>query len=122
MEEVLIGAERQLIPCLRINNFMNNIQKEIQGMVLDLFRALESYPYPRGGIDDALLIMAGINDGSFFDLPFEVHSGKLGWLNGAFFGKGERAFPLFDANLLPGDFDAVFNKVLHEYWERGEKD
>ncbi len=95
---------------------MNSIQKKIQGMVIELFQAMESYPYPRSGIDDALRIMAGIEDGSFFDLPFEVHSGKLGWLNGAFFGKGERAIPLLIAGTLRKEFAHDFNAILHEYW------
>lgn len=85
-------------------------------MVLLLFQAFERPPFDRLVTDDALAVMKGIDDGSFFELPFDTQRGKLGWLNGAFFGRGERAIPLLIAGVLPKDFHRDFSAVLHEYW------
>jgi len=96
---------------------MNEKQKKIQGMVLELFEALREIENPTGGFEDAVEIMDGIQDGSFFRLPVDVHCRKLGWLNGAFFGRGERAIPILIAGFLPDHFAKRFSKLLHEYWE-----
>jgi hypothetical protein len=98
---------------------MSDLQKQIREMVLELFQALErnSEFNPMGGGKDALEVMKGIEDGSFFLLPVDVHCNKLGWLNGAFFGRGERGIPLLMAGLLPAQFDEIFNDLLHRYWK-----
>lgn len=56
----------------------------------------------------------------FFELPFDTQRGKLGWLNGAFFGRGERAIPLLIAGVLCEDFHRDFSSILHEYWKYGD--
>jgi len=85
-------------------------------MVSELTQAMEKHPYRPSEIQEILDCLPGITDGSFFQLPSEVQGGKLGWVNGAFFGRGERAMPLFKSGLLRHDFDAEFSALLHEYW------
>lgn len=94
---------------------MNDIQTKIQSMVLELIQAAERDEFrPKLG-KDILDCLPGIEDGSFFSLPFEIQRGKLGWLNGAFFGRGERAFALFKKGLLRDDFDSDFNHTIKCY-------
>ena len=85
-------------------------------MVFELFQAFERPPFDCLVIADALAVMKGIDDGSFFELPFDTQRGKLRWLNGAFFGRGERAIPLLIAGALHEDFHKEFSAILHEYW------
>ncbi|MGL5018564.1 MAG: hypothetical protein ACRDBP_10540 [Luteolibacter sp.] len=82
---------------------MNELQENIQRMVLELFQALEKNfkVNPMGGYQDAIELMDGIQDGRFFELPKEVQDNKLGRIKVSFFGRGERAIPLFIAGLLP---------------------
>jgi hypothetical protein len=45
---------------------MSDIQKKIQDVVLHLFKAFEDPPFDCLVIDDAVAVMEGIDDGSFF--------------------------------------------------------
>jgi hypothetical protein len=94
---------------------MNDIQIKIQSMVIELIQAAECDEFRPNLGKDILDCLPGIRDGSFFGLPFETQRGKLGWINGAFFGKGERAFALFKKGLLRNDFDTEFNHVIKCY-------
>lgn len=85
-------------------------------MVLEMIQAMERYPYKPSEVGEILDCLTGIEDGTFFQLPDDVQRGKLGWVNGAFFGRGERAFPLFKSGLLRDEFDRDFSEILHEYW------
>ena len=89
-------------------------------MVSELTQAMEKHPYRPSEIQEILDCLPGITDGSFFQLPFDVQRGKLGWVNGAFFGRGERAIPLLKTGLLRYDFTMDFNTILHEYWRSNE--
>jgi hypothetical protein len=97
------------------SKLMNEKQKRIQEMVIELTQAMEKYGSSRKEIDHVIELLPGIMDGSFFSLPEDFHISRLGWLNGAFFGRGERATPLFSAGLLRDDFDLDFNINLKEY-------
>jgi hypothetical protein len=95
---------------------MNEMQKKIQSMVFEIIQAMKRYPYKPSEIEEILACLPGIEDGTFFQLPVDEQRGKLGWVNGAFFGRGERAFPLFKSGLLHAKFDSDFNSTLREYW------
>ncbi len=86
-------------------------------MVLELFQALEKNleSNPMGGYQDAIELMDGIQDGRFFELPMDVQDNKLFRIKVTFFGRGERAIPLFIAGLLPEDFDTKFRDLFTEY-------
>ena len=86
-------------------------------MVLELFQALdENLKYnSMGGYDDALERMDGIHDGRFFELPKDIQCDKLLYINATFFGRGERAAPLFIAGLLPEDFATNFQTLYRQY-------
>lgn len=96
---------------------MNELQKSIQGMVLELFQALDkNFGFnPMGGYQDAIDLMEEIQDGRFFELPMDVQCNKLLRINVTFFGRGERATPLFIAGLLPEDFDTKFRDLFTKY-------
>lgn len=94
---------------------MNEDQQKIQAMVFELIEAMRRYPYNPSEIVEITTALPGIIDGTFFDRSAEDQSG-LGWVNGAFFGRGERAFPLFKSGVLRDDFDMEFSKLLHRYW------
>jgi hypothetical protein len=94
---------------------MNNNQKTIHSMVLELLSAMEKYPYPERQFSDVYRILPGIADGSFFDQPFDFQCQKLGWLNGAFFGRGERAIPLVEKGLLRHGFALEFDREFKHY-------
>lgn len=85
-------------------------------MVLEMMQAMQRYPYQPSEVREILDCLPGIEDGSFFKLPFDVQRGKLGWANGAFFGRGERALPLFKSSLLRAEFDRDFSAILHQNW------
>jgi len=100
---------------------MNEKQKVIQDMVLELFEALrQNSNNPMGGFEDAVKNMSGIEDGSFFSIPLDIQRNKLLWLDVSFFGRGERALILFDVGLLPDDFDQLFHARIRDYWDSGE--
>lgn len=84
-------------------------------MVHELMRAAERDEFRPNLVKDILDCLPGIEDGSFFQLPCDVQRGKLGWINGAFFGKGERAFALFNKGLLREDFDSEFDQEIKRY-------
>ena len=96
---------------------MNEIQEEIRRMVLELFQALQKNLEfnPMGGYQDAIELMDGIQDGRFFELPMDLQCNKLLRINASFFGRGERAAPLFIAGLLPEDFDTRFQVLYRQY-------
>lgn len=95
---------------------MNEEQKKIRQMVMELTEAMERHPPHHSAIAEIFEFLPGMEDGSFFDLPDDVQKGKLGWLNGAYFGRGERAMPLFESGVLRGDFDGEFHALLLRYW------
>lgn len=66
MQEALIGPAQQSTIFLQINCIMSDIQKKIQDVVLHLFKAFEDPPFDCLVIDDAVAVMEGIDDGSFF--------------------------------------------------------
>jgi hypothetical protein len=86
-------------------------------MVLELLHALQVNREfnPMGGFEDAVQLMEGIQNGFFFDLPKDVQCNKLLKINASFFGRGERAIPLFAAGLLPNDFDTEFQLLYRQY-------
>mgnify|MGYP006870080706 CR=1 FL=1 len=84
-------------------------------MILELIDAMRRYPYEPSEIAEITNALPGIVDGTFFDLSPEDQRG-LGWVNGAFFGRGERAIPLFTSGVLRGDFDLDFYTLLQRYW------
>lgn len=96
---------------------MNELQKNIRVMVLELFQALEKnlISNPMGGYQDAIELMDGIQDGRFFELPMDVQTKRLLGINASFFGRGERAAPLFIAGLIPEDFDTRFQDLYRQY-------
>ena len=96
---------------------MNELQKNVQRMVLELFQALERNfeTNPMGGYQDAIELMDGIQDGRFFELPMDVQCNKLLRIKVTFFGRGERAIPLFIAGLLPESFDTEFQDLYTNF-------
>jgi hypothetical protein len=106
----------------RMNLNMNEIQKNVQSMVLELFQALEKNleSNPMGGYQDAIELMDGIQDGRFFELPMDAQINKLLRINVTFFGRGERAIPLFEVGLLPEDFDTKFQNLYIRYRDSQE--
>ncbi len=86
-------------------------------MALELIRAAERDTFRPNLANDILDSLPGIRNGSFFSLPFEAQRGKLGWVNGAFFGRGERAVALFKKGMLREDFDAEFNRDIERYFQ-----
>ena len=101
---------------------MNENQKKIQEMVLELFQALyENLEFnSMGGFQDAIELMDGIQDGRFFELPMDAQCNKLLRINASFFGRGERAVPLFIEGLLPVDFDTKFQALYRQYRDSRE--
>ncbi|WP_411825476.1 hypothetical protein [Luteolibacter sp. AS25] len=101
---------------------IDELQSKIRGMVLELIDAMRRCPdipncrpYNPSEIVEITDALPGIKDGTFFNrLPEDQHG--LGWVNGAFFGRGERAIPLFISGVLRADFDQEFGDLLHEYW------
>jgi hypothetical protein len=94
---------------------MNDDQRKIQAMVLELIEAIRRYPYKSDVVAEITSALPGILDGTFFDHSPEDQRG-LGWVSGAFFGRGERAIPLFMSGVLRGDFDQDFYTLLQQYW------
>lgn len=94
---------------------MNEDQKKIQAMILELIDAMRRYPYKPDEIAEITNALPGIHDGTFFDRSPEDQRG-LGWVSGAFFGRGERAIPLLMSGVLREDFDMEFYTLLQKYW------
>jgi hypothetical protein len=94
---------------------MNELQNDLVTMVNELVEAMRKYPYRPEEIDEIFIALPGISDGSFFELSLDKQRHSLGWVNGAFFGRGERAIPLFKEKLLREDFDLEFNRQIKSY-------
>lgn len=99
---------------------MNAIQKEIQKIVLELIQAQVDYvklkrKNPPGSFEDLIELKNEIQDGRFFRLPRDIQYNTLFCLKIAFFGRGERAIPLFIEGLLPEDFETRFRDLYTKY-------
>ena len=94
---------------------MNEDQKEIQCMVLELLDAMRRYPLDPSQVANVTASLPGIVDGSFFERSAKDQK-ALEWLNGAFFGKGERGIPLMESGVLRGNFAQDFYDLLDKYW------
>ncbi|RYZ62814.1 MAG: hypothetical protein EOP09_18435 [Proteobacteria bacterium] len=59
--------------------------------------------------------LPGIEDGAYFDLPKDFQGDRLGWLGGAYFGRGESANHLLDLGFLREDFPEEFRRERSAY-------
>jgi hypothetical protein len=92
---------------------MNAQQEKLRDLIIELLDAMK-----RGGdrqTGSVLKNLPGIENGSFFNLPFGIHTAKLGWLTGAYFGRGEGANRLLDQGFLREDFPMEFHRELSSY-------
>ena len=100
---------------------MDELQTKIRDMVLELIEAMRRAPnipgcrpYNPSEIVEITNALPGIEDATFFDRPFDEQDG-LGWIRVAFFGRGERAIPLFLSGVLRDDFDTEYRTLLRRY-------
>lgn len=87
-------------------------QETIRELIFELLQAMKEYPYKDQEIIEILNALPGIREGTFFSLTHDEQRHSLGWVNGAFFGRGERATPLLKKGFLREDFPQEFDRAI----------
>ena len=94
-------------------------QKKLRDLVAELLEAEVNCAKAKGGRlgmkQHVENVLPGIEDGTFFELPMDSQGAKLGWLGGAYFGRGEAANGLLDLGLLREEFPDDFFRERSAY-------
>lgn len=94
-------------------------QKKLRDLVVELLQAEVHHAEATGGSlsmkEYVEKNLPGIEDGTFFELPMDSQGASLGWLGGAYFGRGEAANRLLDREFLREDFSDEFFRERSAY-------
>ncbi len=93
---------------------MTDDQEKLQTMIIELIGVINRSSFTHVDVGEITTALPGIEDGTFFDLPFDEQNG-LTWLNVALFGRGERGIPFFISGELREEFDTEYSNLLRSY-------